>query len=148
MALALALTAFAVALPLAIPSSETLVAMRAETPWIKWSGMHRLLIWRFTSERIAERPLLGWGMDAARELPGGKTHLATRFPDAGLPEDAEALPLHPHDAVLQWEVELGIPGTALCLAAGGLGFVARRICCDAPCGLRARARSAGLRRRS
>jgi exopolysaccharide production protein ExoQ len=114
--LVIALVAFAVAAPLAIPSSESLVAMRAETPWIKWSGIHRLLIWRFTSDRIADRPLLGWGMDAAREVPGGKTRLAQRFPDAGLPDDAEALPLHPHDAVLQWELELGMPGTLLCLA--------------------------------
>jgi exopolysaccharide production protein ExoQ len=120
--LALTLVAFAVAAPLAIPSSESLVAMRAETPWIKWSGMHRLLIWRFTSDRIADHPLLGWGMDASREIPGGKTRLAQRFPEAGLPDDAEALPLHPHDAVLQWELELGVPGTVLCLALAVWGF--------------------------
>jgi O-antigen ligase len=121
-ALALALVAFAVAAPLAIPSSESLVAMRAQTPWIKWSGIHRLLIWRFTSDRIADHKLLGWGMDASRAIPGGKTRLAQRFPDAGLPDDAEALPLHPHDAVLQWELELGVPGTVLCLALAAWGF--------------------------
>jgi len=114
-ALAAGLVATATILPMALPRSETLVAMRQEAPWIKWSGMHRLLIWRFTSDRIAERLLLGWGMDASRDIPGGKTHLAQRFPEAGLPDDAEALPLHPHNAALQWELELGIPGTLLCL---------------------------------
>ncbi|HUB95467.1 MAG TPA: O-antigen ligase family protein, partial [Stellaceae bacterium] len=101
-ALAAGLVATATILPMALPRSETLVAMRQEAPWIKWSGMHRLLIWRFTSDRIAERLLLGWGMDASRDIPGGKTHLAQRFPEAGLPDDAEALPLHPHNAALQW----------------------------------------------
>ena len=34
-----------------------------------------LLIWRFTGERIAEHPLLGWGLDAARAIPGGKVEM-------------------------------------------------------------------------
>jgi len=114
--LAIGLALAAAALPLAIPDYSTVLAVHQHAPWIKWSGIHRLLIWRFTADRIGERPLLGWGMDASREIPGGKTHFADLFPNAGLPSDAEALPLHPHNAVLQWEVELGIPGTVLCLA--------------------------------
>jgi exopolysaccharide production protein ExoQ len=107
------LVAIAVALPLATPQDRTVLALREDAPWIKWSGIHRLLIWRFAADRIAERPLLGWGMDASRALPGGEEHFAVLFPEAHLPTDAQALPLHPHNAALQWQVELGIPGSLL-----------------------------------
>jgi O-antigen ligase len=80
------------------------------------SGLHRLLIWQFTAERIAERPLSGWGFNASRSLPGGNTAVMD-----GLP----SLPLHPHSAPLQWWVELGAIGAVLgaavvLLAAGAL----------------------------
>jgi O-antigen ligase len=107
---------FAILLPLAVPDAATAVAMHERAPWIKSSGIHRLLIWRFTADRIAERPLLGWGVDASRALPGGHFNFGQALPEAGLGPDAEALPLHPHNAVLQWEVELGIPGALLALA--------------------------------
>jgi O-antigen ligase len=115
-ALGIALMAATVALPVAIPSQNGIVALQHNAPWIKYSGIHRLLIWRFTSDRIAERPLLGWGMDASRGLPGGQVDLATAVPGIHLAPYSVALPLHPHDAALQWRVELGIPGTLLALA--------------------------------
>jgi O-antigen ligase len=121
-ALALGLVVLAAGLPLAVPSYGTTVALREHGTPIKWDGLHRLLIWRFTADRIAERPVLGWGMDASRAMPGGKTRFADLFPDAQLPGDAEALPLHPHDAALQWELELGVPGTVLCLAIVAWGL--------------------------
>ena len=62
---------------------------------------HRLAIWSFTIERIDERPLLGWGFDSSRWMPGGHDLLR---------KDAELLPLHPHDAALQLRLDLGIPG--------------------------------------
>jgi exopolysaccharide production protein ExoQ len=78
------------------------------------SGLHRLVIWQFTAERIAEKPLLGWGFDASRWLPGGKTAVMGEYP---------ALPLHPHSAPLQWWVELGVLGAllgaAVALMTGG-----------------------------
>jgi O-antigen ligase len=78
------------------------------------SGQHRLLIWQFTAERIADKPLFGWGFNASRRLPGGDVVVI-----GGLP----ALPLHPHNAALQWWVELGAIGAALgaaiVLLAGG-----------------------------
>src|SRR5262249_19741940 len=36
------------------------------------SVTHRMLIWRFVSDRIAERPVLGWGLNSSRAIPGGK----------------------------------------------------------------------------
>ena len=68
------------------------------------SGYHRLLIWKFVGNKIAERPLLGWGFNASRSIPG-----ANRALDLG----ATALPLHPHNTSLQLWLELGLPGAAL-----------------------------------
>lgn len=107
-----------------LPRNETVVDLHQSAPWIKHSALHRLLIWRFTSERIKEHPMIGWGMDASRELPGGHENLAASYPDAGLDPGApiphaDALPLHPHNAFLQWWVELGLPGVVLCLAIVG-----------------------------
>jgi exopolysaccharide production protein ExoQ len=91
-----------------LPASKTLF----EELNLPRSTYHRLLIWDFTTERIAERPVLGWGFNASRALPGGQKNLDVSEP---------ALPLHPHNAALQWRVELGILGVlfgaAIILAA-------------------------------
>jgi O-antigen ligase len=91
------------------------------------SAAHRVLIWNFVTDRIAERPLLGWGMESSREIPGG----AERFDRATLDrfgltspeardwfgaEAARRLPLHTHNNALQVWLELGLIGAAL--AAG------------------------------
>ena len=65
------------------------------------STYHRLLVWGFTADRIEERPVLGWGLNASRAVPGGAKSLDVSEP---------ALPLHPHNAALQWRLELGILG--------------------------------------
>ncbi|MEW5727604.1 MAG: O-antigen ligase family protein [Pseudomonadota bacterium] len=79
---------------------------------------HRLTIWRFTASKVAEKPIVGWGMDAARALPGGKdTVTVVREDDspARLPVEIyeQQLPLHPHSAVLQVWLELGAVGILL-----------------------------------
>jgi O-antigen ligase len=83
-------------------------------PWLHDSALHRLAIWHFGMDRISERPVLGWGLDASREIPGG----STLMDDPSLPERligfGQWMPLHPHNAVLQWRLELGIPGAILC----------------------------------
>jgi O-antigen ligase len=96
------------------------------------SAAHRLLIWDFVTDRIAERPLRGWGMEASRDIPG---HLDSPSPEAlqrfhltgpgaalWLPT-AKLLPLHPHNGALQLWLELGLPGAllgaALALLLGG-----------------------------
>lgn len=112
---AAAFIALTVALPLAQPSRDAIGAFYETVPSIRTSAHHRLVIWSWTAERIAERPFLGWGFDASRALPGGKTLAADYMPleRYGLKLDGEVLPLHPHDAILQWWVELGIVGAAL-----------------------------------
>ena len=70
----------------------------------RYSGLHRLYIWEFTAERIAERPVAGWGLDAARRIPGGEGKLVG---------GGQLMQLHPHNGVLQVWLELGMPGAIL-----------------------------------
>jgi exopolysaccharide production protein ExoQ len=112
-ALGAGLLALAVAFPAAPLGIETVVRIHQAVPRLDNSMIHRLAIWHFAIDRIAERPILGWGLDASRALPGGSEIIE----DPGLPElarpDAPWMPLHPHNAALQWRLELGLPGTVL-----------------------------------
>lgn len=77
------------------------------------SEVHRFVIWRFVGEHILERPVFGWGLEAARVFPGRETQLfLLTWPD-GTPATGPALPLHPHNAVVQIWLELGLIGVAL-----------------------------------
>jgi len=90
--------------PLTLPQLARLPSVFTTVDAFKESAGHRLLIWSFTGQRIAERPLLGWGLDSARAIPGGKIEIRP---------GQDRLPLHPHDAALQLWLELGAPGAAL-----------------------------------
>ncbi|WP_170979209.1 O-antigen ligase family protein [Roseomonas sp. HF4] len=102
------------------------------------SAAHRILIWDFAAERIAEKPWFGWGAEASRTIPGGRDlfDIATldRF---GLTSEAsrawfarpqpQRLPLHPHNAALQVWLDLGAAGAVLALwLALALGLAAAR----------------------
>ncbi len=89
--------------------------VKAALPGLPTNFLHRFHIWSFAGERILDRPLLGWGLDAARGLPGGDRM-------AGL---QSVLPLHPHNAALQVWVELGAIGAIL--ATGVWLLVCRRL---------------------
>jgi len=105
-------------------TSETIDRVIAEVPNAPNSALVRLKIWQFTSERILERPLVGWGFDAARRIPGGgdKFELKTA---AGRPITTELnLPLHPHNQILQIWLELGAIG-ALIVALTGATLIAQ-----------------------
>jgi O-antigen ligase len=56
-----------------------------------------------------EKPVLGWGMNSARSMPGGKDKVV----DKNGRMYGDQLPLHPHNAVLQIWLELGLPGAIL-----------------------------------
>ena len=78
------------------------------------SAHHRLIIWKFTADRIAEKEIAGWGYDSSRAIPGSTVLLNT---------DSPALPLHPHNGVLQWWLELGVVGAVL-----GMAFLIALLC--------------------
>ncbi len=110
------LALFVLTAPLTLPRLAQLPGAFAAADSVKSSGGHRLLIWSFTGDRIAERPFLGWGLDAARAIPGGKDEIRP---------GQTWLPLHTHDAALQVWLELGAPGAAL--LAIQLGWLALRL---------------------
>ncbi|WP_144186527.1 O-antigen ligase family protein [Elioraea rosea] len=90
------------------------------------SAVHRTLIWDYAAKRAAERPLAGFGMDAARALPGGRDNpdaaRLDRFEIRGPIRNffltaprgaAELIPLHTHSMPLQIRLELGFLGLAI-----------------------------------
>jgi O-antigen ligase len=90
--------------PVIFPPLAGIAAVRGEAEAFKFSAWHRLEIWSFVCRHIAQRPVLGWGLDSSRAIPGG-TDLT--------PEGRPWLPLHPHNAPLQLWLELGAPGAVL-----------------------------------
>jgi len=99
--------------PLTFPRLAHDPQVSAEMAEFKSSAWHRAQIWAFVGERIAERPLLGWGMNSSRVIPGGNTQIRP---------GVEILPLHPHNAALQLWLELGVPGAALFAAMSLLAW--------------------------
>ena len=75
--------------------------------------VHRLMIWQFTAESILQKPLLGWGLNTARILPGGEQEITIGTAQEGTAILGQALPLHPHNAVIQIWLELGLVGLIL-----------------------------------
>lgn len=75
---------------------------------------HRASIWSYVSERIAEQPWFGHGMDASRTVTD-----TIMFNGQAV----KAIPLHPHSGSLQIWYETGAVGAllaAMALAFGGL----------------------------
>ena len=102
-ALAISMVAI-IAAPLTFARLERLPGVGETADGFKISAGHRMLIWSFAGDRIAERPLTGWGLDASRAIPGG---------DDPIRPGETWMPLHPHNAALQVWLELGAPGAVL-----------------------------------
>lgn len=80
------------------------------------SEVHRLRVWEFASGLILQQPVAGWGLDSSRVVPGGNEMLPL-FTDGGVRTvSGPALPLHPHNALIQIWLETGIVGVGI--AAG------------------------------
>jgi O-antigen ligase len=108
-----------IAAPLTFARLERLPGLGEAADSFKISAGHRLLIWSFAGDRIAERPVTGWGLDSSRAIPGGDDPIRPGEP---------WMPLHPHNAALQVWLELGAPGAALfalmtAIAWGALAYV-------------------------
>lgn len=81
----------------------------------EFSLNHRMAIWQFASEQSIARPFAGWGLDASRLIGEGQIATVDDAPNVGF-RNVDILPLHPHNALLQAWLELGVLG-ALILAA-------------------------------
>jgi len=114
---ALALGVLAAILVLGAPQfvSSTLSVKMAEeiSAELPPSARHRLNMWAFAVEKIDDKPLWGWGMDASRSIPQD---------DRRLEGNMELMPLHPHNAFLQVRLELGIPGAVITTTLVALFF--------------------------
>lgn len=94
----------------------------ATLDWLPATAQYRLHIWTVVSDRIAQRPLFGWGFDASPDLPA-------QDDQPFRPRD-KIIPSHPHNGALQIMVETGLVGSLLTLAL--LVLLARRIDALAP----------------
>jgi O-antigen ligase len=90
--------------PLSFARLERVSDLVETADTVKLSAGHRLLIWSFVGDRIAEHPLAGWGFDSSRAIPGGRDPIGP---------GETWLPLHPHNTPLQLWLELGVPGAVL-----------------------------------
>jgi len=91
--------------PVTFPRLQQLPQVVEAATAFKGSEAHRLLIWSFAGARIAEHPLIGWGLDASRDIPGGTENISPRMP--------QWLPVHPHNDSLELWLELGVSGATL-----------------------------------
>jgi O-antigen ligase len=113
-ALRLGVTALVLATPLlvgALPAPQDSFQWR----WLPNSAHHRLAIWSFAGERIAEHPWRGWGMEASRAIPGGddEARVARQTGESHEIMRQPQQPLQPHSARVQVWLELGLPGALL-----------------------------------
>jgi O-antigen ligase len=100
--------------PSTFPRLASIPTVASHAAGMKFSATHRLMIWSFVGDRIAEKPVLGWGLDSSRSIPGGQQEVRP---------GARLLPLHPHNAALQVWLELGVVGAVLFAGfIGGIWF--------------------------
>jgi O-antigen ligase len=130
------LAAAILAMPLAVAAIPALPVERLPV-----TALHRMVIWQFTGARIAERPVLGWGLEASRAIPGGNAAPPAAILDRLRVSDpalrgwfaaphVQVLPLHPHNGALQVWLELGAVGA---LVAAALAWLLGAAAARAPC---------------
>lgn len=71
------------------------------------SVVYRMYAWEFVTNRILEKPVLGWGLNGSKKF-GGETAKIIKDPIMG--SLGEPVPLHPHNGILQIWLELGAIG--------------------------------------
>lgn len=123
---ATAATLFALVFPLIAYHIDAPERFGIDSAWLDTSSQHRVQIYHYTAQLIADRPLTGWGFRAARNL----SDHAPSFIAAGHTQPFNAkqtiLPLHPHNMSLQLWLETGFVGVLLFFGMLILG--ALRIC--------------------
>lgn len=120
-ALAVLLPVAFLALPLSLGTLDLPSHIKAQGWIVGGSIGHRMIIWRYVSEKIQAKPILGWGLHTGRLLPdrenraNGDPHYADILAVTWFGRDAkiELMPLHPHNATLHLWLELGAVGAML-----------------------------------
>jgi O-antigen ligase len=106
---------YVVLMPVVTLIGPSIIAMTTELLANPIPQIHRIEVWQFCLEKIAQYPLLGFGFDTSHKIPGGETQVLLYVAPDGSATSGPLMPLHPHSAPLQVCLELGIPG--LCLLA-------------------------------
>ena len=83
--------------------------------WLQPSAQHRIVIWGVTSSKVAEAPLLGHGLVAAREL--GRRGKENPTYEPGSPFVVSTGP-HAHNVYLQVWFDTGLVGIVLMVSIG------------------------------
>lgn len=129
-AVSILLGIFAVAGPVLVAWSDSPARISEWGVRLRQSTAHRVVIWDFVGQRILDRPVLGWGLGTARQIPGAgdnpldQPRYRPMLLSSGISPKADlrSLPLHPHNAVLHTWLELGPVGVMLYLALGAMCF--------------------------
>jgi O-antigen ligase len=127
-ALAVLLPVAFIATPLAVGALDLPARLKEHGMIVGGSVGHRMVIWRYVSDKIRLKPVLGWGLYSARLLPDrenradGDPHYADIYAVTWFSPGAkvELMPLHPHNATLQLWLDLGVVGAVLYAALYGL----------------------------
>jgi O-antigen ligase len=98
----IAMFAYCFAMPIVSKTVDPM-AIATDVESLPFSSKHRIFIWHFTAEKVAEKKLFGHGFDSSRYI-GEHDTVAYDGRDIAL------LPLHPHNSVMQVLVETGAPG--------------------------------------
>jgi len=129
-AVSTAVVAGMLVLPALVAWSDSPSRLQAHGIQLRQSAAHRIVVWDFAGERIAERPLLGWGLGVARRVPGAdrnpldEPRYGGLLMSSGIAPQTElrTLPLHPHNAVLHALLELGVPCLLLYLGLSAMSY--------------------------
>jgi O-antigen ligase len=104
-----------------VPAASTLYGAGAyRAGWLPDSARHRIVIWGHTARLVADAPLLGAGIGAARALNGAEDAAAPSAPGSRFRLSTS---LHSHNAYLQVWFETGAVGALILL---GLGLLVLR----------------------
>jgi len=112
------LMAFLVVVPASKIAYQNGVHLAEE--YLPSSFRHRIVLWKFTSEKITEAPLWGVGTGSTHPLNEARKELAQKVPGTIFIFETGT---HPHNIYLQTLYELGIFG-ALIIAGAGLVVIA------------------------
>ena len=98
----------------AVPDARTVGAHLPELPV---SIYPRLVIWKFVTDKALERPFLGHGVRSSRAIETPAAQIPFVFRQDGKQQigGTNAIPLHPHNGILQLWLELGFVGVSLVL---------------------------------
>jgi exopolysaccharide production protein ExoQ len=87
-------------------------------PELSFSVYPRLVIWQYAANRTMESPILGHGIRTSRAMDIEQARISFLYRDNGKVKkgNTKAIPLHPHNGVIQMWLELGGLGALIGLA--------------------------------